>query len=725
MKKSIYTLAVFFSVVNGLFINEIHAQGTNRSDVEAQLPTEIKVKPTNDEWIFTVESKNGQKPIVVSQGEFERQFLKNLNLKEKPVTAQDIDEYLKLYIRFKMKIQDAVESGKDTLEDYKQELAMYRDQLAKNYLYDRNVTQQLIEEAYDRMKSEVKVSHILMACQRNANQALVDKVTKRMNEIHAALLRNPSKDNFAQFAASDSEDPGTKNSGGNLGYLTALQVVYEFENEVYNTPVGGISKVFRTDFGFHILRVEDKRPNPGDIKLRHILVRTGANSNHSVEEGEKMIREIFEKIKSGQETFESMARLHSEDYSSKYNGGIVDWVNTTQFIGDLERQMWVGKAFELKKDGDYTEVFKTNYGWHILQREGVRPLSSFDQMKPTLKTKVQQNQRSQISVDALVKRIKLDDGFKINSVDGANVYNAIKLPVISLMMKDSAVYKGSVNYESLPENITISKRNFKYRDLVLVQLGGEDHTVDEFVTHLIANKKPINTTADVYVDDRFNEWVSNVCVSYQNEHLEEKSVEFRDIYQEYREGILMFNRMQEKVWNKANMDSVGLEKYYQQHVSEYQWDNRFHVEFYFSVDDKMNKKVLKQVKKGISPEEIKKEHTQKALLDFNYRIGKYQLSDTALFPQRKALSRVFADEKMKKAKNKVFNLGKIGDDWVVVKVKEFLPAGPKTLEETRGPVASKYQEELEKMWIQELESKYSVKVNTEAVNNIKGKLISR
>ncbi len=724
MKKSIYVLLMFFAVVNLLSTQQLSAQNQRVTENQVNLPSNTEVNANND-WIFKINSKSSSNPIIVSQGEFERQFLKNLNLKEKPVSEKDIDEYLKLYIRFKMKIQDAIESGKDTIEEYKQELAMYRDQLAKNYLYDRNVTQQLIEEAYERMKSEVKVSHILMACPRNASQSQVDKVIKRMNEIHAALMRNPSKDNFASLAASDSEDPGTKNSGGNLGYLTALQVVYEFENEVYNTAVGGISKVFRTDFGFHILRVEDKRPNPGDIKLRHILVRTGANSNHSVEEGEKMIREIFEKIKSGQETFENLARLHSEDYSSKYNGGIVDWVNTTQFIGDLERQMWVGKAFELKQDGDYTEVFKTNYGWHILQRVGVRPLNSFDQMKPTLKTKVQQNQRSQISVDALVKRIKIEDGFKVNSIDGINVYQSVKVPIVGLLMKDSSFSGGTVNYDNLPEEISLGKRKFKMRDMVLIQLGGEDHSVDEFISHLIANKKVMTTSADEYLDNQFNDWVSNVCVSYQNEHLEDKSIEFRDIYQEYREGILMFNRMQEKVWNKANMDSVGLEKYFKEHIADYQWENRFHVEFYFSVDDKMNKRVFKQVKKGISPEEIKKEHTQKALLDFNYRIGKYQLSDTALFPQRQALIRVFSNDKMKKSKNKTYNLGKIGEDWVVVKVIEFLPTGPKTLEETRGPVASKYQEELEKQWIQELESKFTVESNSHAIQSVKGKLITR
>ncbi len=673
-----------------------------------------KIHQTTDDnaVIFTI-AKN---EILVS--EFERQFLKNLNIKEKPITASDIDDYLKLYIRFKMKIQDALDAGKDTVLAYKQELAMYRDQLSRNYLYDRRVTQKLIDEAFERMKYEVKVSHILISCPRNANKDVENKAEKRIKEIQSALKRDPSKENFSSFAKTDSDDPGTKYNGGQLGYLTALQVVYEFENEAYNTPVGSISGVFRTDFGFHILRVDDKRENLGDVRVRHILLRTGPNSNHTNEEAEKKINEIVTKIKSNSETFDVMARTHSEDFSSKYNGGLIDWLNTTQFVGDVERQEWIGRALALPKDGDITEPFKTSFGWHILQRVAVRPLGSYDQLKVMLKNKVQQNQRSQISVDSLVEKIKNEEGFRLNQT----MYNK----VMELLERDSNVRLGKFLVTSLPEKISVkdgkNNKEFKFLTSELFNFAGESYTVEAFANNIQANTKPISNTTEEFLRLEFNSWVRNICVSYQNQHLEEKSTEFRDIYTEYKDGILMFNRMQEIVWDRANTDSIGLAEYFKVHQNEYQWNDRFHVEFYFSSNEKMMKTVFKQVKKGIAADTLKKMHTKKNQLDFDYRIGKYQLSDTFLFPQQSVLTKLFTDPIYKKKSKAVYKMGQIGSDYVVVKIIEFLPAGPKKLEETRGPVASKYQSQLETEWISSLEKKYPVNVNNEALVKLKNKL---
>ena len=662
--------------------------------------------------LFTI-AKND---ILVS--EFERQFLKNLNIKEKPITSADIDEYLKLYIRFKMKIQDALDAGKDTILAYKQELAMYRDQLSRNYLYDRRVTQKLIDEAFERMRFEVKVSHILISCPRNANKETEGKAEKRIKEIQGALKRDPSKENFATFAKTDSDDPGTKFNGGQLGYLTALQVVYEFENEAYNTPVGSISGVFRTDFGFHILRVDDKRENLGDVRVRHILLRTGPNSNNTNEEAEKKINEIVSKINTNAESFDVMARTHSEDFSSKYNGGLIDWLNTTQFVGDVERQEWIGRALALPKDGDITTPFKTSFGWHILQRVAVRPLGNYDQLKVMLKNKVQQNQRSQISVDSLVEKIKSEEGYKLNQT----MYSRL----MELLIQDSTVRLGKFNTASIPEKITIKEgkniKEFKFLTAELFNFAGESYTVETFSNLIQSNTKPISNTSEEFLKLEFNSWVRNVCVSYQNQHLEEKSTEFRDIYNEYRDGILMFNRMQEVVWDKANTDSVGLTDYFKNHQIEYQWNDRFYVEFYFSSSEKMMKTVFKQVKKGISADTLKKIHTKKSQLDFDYRIGKYQLSDTFLFPQQTVLTKLFSDPIYRKKQTGVYKMGQIGSDFVIVKVKEFLPAGPKKLEETRGPVASKYQSQLESMWISSLENKYPVKISQEELLKLKKKL---
>ncbi len=687
---------------------------------------------TQDENVAEPKDKNVAEPVVftingkqkVYLGEFERQFLKNLNLNEKKVTAKDIDDYLKLYVKFKLKIQDAVDAGKDTSSSYRQELAMYREQLARNYLYDRSVTQGLIDEAYIRMQSEVKVSHILIMCSRDASEADVAKATKRINEVYNALKRNPSPENFADYAKTDSDDPGTKNSGGSLGYMTAMQVVYEFENQAYKTQIGQISEPFRTDFGFHIIRVEDVRKNPGDIKVKHILIRVGQNSDNTNEAAKQKIEEILAKIKNKAATFEEMAKTYSEDFNSRYNGGDLDWVNTTQFVGDVDRQGWIQKAYELKNAGDITEPFRTGFGWHLLQKIAVRPVGSYEQMKVSLKNQVQQNQRSQISVDALVDKVKKEENFKLNQ-------DALNFLIQSL---DSNYTNGNFKIEMLPAKYVVNsvnpttkkkeKTEFDFLKMEMFNFANESYTVEDFAIRLVGGKKKITSTIKESVETKLNTWVNDLCVNYQNNHLEEKSVEFRDIYQEYREGILMFNRMQEKVWDKANNDSVGLVNYFAKHNKEYTWADRFNVEVYYCVDEKMMKQVLKQVKKGIPADSLKRMHTTngRGRLDFDYRIGKYQSSDTFLFPQKKVLYNIFNTPEYKTAKNKVFKMGLVGNDYVVLKVKEFLPAGLKNLDETRGPVASKYQEELEVLWLGELESKYPVEVNQAALESFKVKL---
>jgi len=679
----------------------------------SQVNSELSVPNNENPTVFVV---NGNQEVQLD--EFERQFLKNLNLKEKAVSAADIDEYLKLYIRFKLKIQDAKDAGKDTLETYKRELAMYRDQLSRNYLYDRKVTDNLIKEAYDRSLYEVRVQHILIRVDRNASNDAVERAKKRLLEIRNQLLRDPSAENFATLASSDSQDDGTKENGGDLGYLTALQVVYEFENAAYNTNVGEISDIFRTDFGFHILRVQDKRKSRGDIRVRHIMLRTGENSNTTYEEAEKKITEIHAKITSGKESFEDMARNYSEDFSSKYNGGLVNWVNPTQFVGDLQRQDWIENAYKLEANGQMTKPFQTAYGWHILMREDIRPIGSFEDTKNTIKTKVQQNPRSQISVESFVSRLKEEENYTENT----EVLNML----FDYLKADSGLIKGKFDSDNMPETITVKQDgksvSYRYLDAELFRFAGEPYSVEEFAMRLSSNKSPINKDVSEWVSNEYKDWVRDVAIAYQNEHLEEKSQEFKFIFQEYREGILMFNRMQEMVWDKANNDSVGLANYFQANINDYQWNDRYNAEFYFCVDKKMMKKVFKQVKKGIGADSLRREHTKNNQLDFNYKIGKYQLSDTFLFPNNEVLKFLFNDEKFKTNQDKVYKLGELGNDFVVVKVKSFLPAGPKSLDETRGPVASKYQTVLEEEWISDLESRYPVVVDHNVIEDFKRKL---
>jgi len=345
-------------------------------------------------------------------------------------------------------------------------------------------------------------------------------------------------------------------------------------------------------------------------------------------------------------------------------------------------------------------------------------------MKVQLKNQVQQNQRSQISVDSLITKVKKQENYKLNQVALAFLMQSL----------DSNFMNGAFKLEMLPKKYTQKEKNektkkevvkeFDFLQMELFNLANESYTVEDFAVRLVNGKKKISGSKKEAVESKLNAWVNDLCVNYQNTHLEEKSVEFRDIYQEYREGILMFNRMQEKVWDKANNDSVGLVEYFKKHNKEYTWNDRFHVEAYYCVDEKMMKQVFKQVKKGIPADSLKRMHTSngRGRLDFDYRIGKYQSTDTFLFPQKKVLYNIFNTPEYRTAKNKVFKMGLVGNDYVVLKVREFLPAGLKSLDETRGPVASKYQEELEVLWLNELEAKYPVDINQSTIDMFKSKL---
>jgi peptidyl-prolyl cis-trans isomerase SurA len=666
----------------------------------------------NESVVFVVNpAVSNQMGQEVTYEEFKRQFLKNINLEEHQVTAAEIDDYLQLYIRFKMKIQDAVEAGQNENSAYLQELAMYREQLARNYLYDREVTADLIEEAYDRMRSEVRVSHILIACPRGANAQTEAQAKGRIEEIYQQLKRNNSAENFASLAETNSDDPGTKSAGGDLGWMTAMQVVYEFENFAYNTPEGDISPVFRTDFGYHILRVTAKRPNRGDIKVRHILIRVTAPGEEYDDAALKKIEEIRAQISSGQASFEEMARNYSEDYNSRYNGGVMDYVNTPQYIGDPDRQKWVDQAFLLTEPGQISPVFRTNYGYHLVQLMDIKPMASFDQMRSYLKQQVQQNARSKVSIDALVNKVKKENNFTENK--------AAYLAFLSVL--DSSFLQGAFQVDALPKSYNKDGKRFNLLDMELFRLGNDDYTVEDFALYLQTNRHAMNMDLSAAYETEYQAWVSQSCVENQNNHLDERSAEFRDIYQEYREGILMFNRMQELVWDKANNDSMGLAKFFNENRNDYRWNDRYHVDIYYCSDAKMMKTVAKQVKKGIQADSLLRMHTKNNPLGFNYRMGYYQWSDTGLVPNPAVLNTLFSQSSYR-SQTGIIKMNQIGEDWVVVNLHGFLPAGPKELSECRGPVTSRYQEELEQRWMDDLESRYEVSINYEIVEALKQEL---
>jgi peptidyl-prolyl cis-trans isomerase SurA len=336
-----------------------------------------------------------------------------------------------------MKVFEADANGLDTISSFKTELAGYRKQLAAPYLTDKNVNEALIQEAYERMKTEVKASHILIrvtedalpkdtieaytrliiirdalmgknptpakiaeyeAILKKSSSALTKASTKqdtlnyntKLNAVKGiSVALNSGNDKFSAAAKKTSEDPSAADNGGDLGYFTSLQMVYPFENAAYKTNNGDITMPVRTRFGYHILKVVDKRPRQGEILTAHIMVKFAKDMGEKEKSNLKTkIDEIYTKLKAG-EKFEDLARQFSDDKPSAEKGGQLQWFGSSRMPIEFEKA-----AFALTNNGDYSEPFTTNYGWHIVKRIDKKGLASFADMKGDLKQRIGKDSRT-------------------------------------------------------------------------------------------------------------------------------------------------------------------------------------------------------------------------------------------------------------------------------------------------------------------------------------------
>ena len=670
--------------------------------------------------VFTIED------ISVSSDEFKRQFLKNLDLTTAIITEKDLDEYLDLYVKFKLKLKDAYDNGVDTTNAYSQEMAMYRQQLAANYLIDKEVTESLLKEAHARMQNNIKAAHILVMFPANYTEKdtlnAFLKLTAILKDIRAEKI------SFEDAAKKYSDDKGTSENGGNLGFFTALQLVYPFETAAYSTPIGSITNVFRTTFGYHIVKVLDIKKNEGELNVSNLLIRKGDIGKLTDEEAKKKVFDIFNSIKSGEETFEVMVRKHSEDFNTKYRAGSMGSLNLAANVGDLEKQDMVQRAFALATDGDITEPFETEKGWNIIQRGVLRELGTYETMRTMLKSIIQKDERSKKSVESLIDQVRSEEYSEISGNDMMRFFK-------NEVSKDSSFQKGTwkrADFPKMREEFKVIPANKSKKDKIelenvnMFSLGADNYSFGQFLDVLeiyYPKGKPIESNSEKWISNLYVSYQKDKILSYQNNHLEEKNEDFRNIYQEYREGILMFNRQQAMVWDKSNTDSAGLANYYEQHKAKYMWPDRFEMQVYNTTSKANMKKVYCQVKDGIKTDSILRYHNKKNSLEADYRAGKYAAKDGFLLSDSQILKLVFADEKYQKKNGKIYKLNEVNSDWIVVRIIEFLPAGPKKLSETRGAIAAKYQDYLEKEWISSLKAKYKVEINQEVFDSIKKELV--
>lgn len=615
----------------------------------------------------------------VTQTEFLQIYTKN---NPNPSFDKDsLDRYMELFQVFKLKVAEAEALGYDTIPRLKKELEGYKKQLALPYLIDSVQNQTMVTEAYNRTANEVRCSHILIKLDPNASPKDTLEAYNRLLGLKARIEKG---EDFASVAKSKngSEDPSVVNNGGDLGYFTAFQMVYPFEEKAYNTPVGQVSAPFRTRFGYHILKVTDKRPARGTIKVAHIMIATGREaSTETRQNAEKKINEIYDSLVAGA-AWDKMVNAYSEDANSTKKAGELPTFGS----GTSQRMVleFEDAAFALKEVGQFSKPVKTQYGYHIIKLLEWSPVKSFDVIRRELQAKVNKDERSKVTQDSFVQKLKTQYNYQDKSAKGLEWF------VNNL---DSNYYVGKWKATELKSNKT------------LFVLGGQKFKQKEFAQYVEKNFRSVRKDeAAVVVKQLYSQWEKAAILAYEESLLPAKYPAFKALVQEYHDGIILYEIMQDQVWNKAVKDTAGLRTFFNENRSKYSWSERINATVYECKDEHIAVQVYGMLLKSdtITSKNVIEVINKDSELNLKVRMNKFELKQTAYLNNRNwtlGLNPVYSYE------------GK----WYVVKVAEIMAPAPKEFTEAKGLATSDYQVYLEKKWLDALRSKHQIVINTDVL----------
>lgn len=626
-----------------------------------------------DKVLFTIEDE----PTYVS--EFSRVYKKNLDIIDEK-DQKEIEEYFDLFVEYKLKLKEARNLQLDEKDAYKKELAGYRKQLAHNYLTDDNATEKLVKEAYNRMQKEVKASHILIKVTLDAAPKDTIAAYEKIMDIRKKVVNGGD---FGELAVSYSDDPSAKGNTrmpgnkGNLGYFSAFRMVYPFESAAFNTKIGDVSMPVRTQFGYHLIKVEDVRENVGEVTVAHILLLDKKEEENS-ENPEQKIKDIYSQIQNGSD-FGTLAKRFSEDRSSGVNNGRLPKFGR----GRLRSKVFEDIAFSLKEPNEISKPFKSEFGWHIVQLVSKHPMKSYEEEKPVLERKIKNDKRSNVINSSILKKIKklytINEGVTARS----DFYQ---------LASDPSFF--TRNWQKPSDASFLQKTAFSVKDTAI--------NYDEFITYLLklsGRMTAKNPDAKSFINHHYKEFMDARLLAFYENDLENVNEEFAAIYGEYRDGLLLFDLMEDQIWNKAKTDTIGLEKFFNAHKEDYKWNKRVEAVIASCTQETAAKKVQQLLKEGKSLDEIKKEVNKNGQVNVIFSPGVYEEGHRNLpedFQFNMGISSIFKDGQ---------------DGLTIVKVNNIIPASYKELSEVKGKVISDYQVYLEKEWIKNLKKNYKIKIN--------------
>ncbi|MBK6392768.1 MAG: peptidylprolyl isomerase [Saprospiraceae bacterium] len=613
----------------------------------------------------------------VSVDEFLYIYGKN-NGKDADYSKKSLDEYLDLYQKFKLKVAKAKALKLDTLQDLREELHMYQQQVSNSYIMDKEVTDQLIKEIYERQKHDISVKHVFFQLAPNASPADTLSAYTRAMKAYEELAKGVP---FGKVVMDNSDDRSNLNYSGDLGYVSAMlpEGFYNIENTIYALKIGEFSKPVRSSAGYHILRVDDIRPARREIEIAQILIKNPADPG-----SKDKAMQVYQQLKNGGD-FKQLVGTYSEDANSKARDGYIGFIGINQFDKTFEDEV-----FSLKIDGDISKPIETRLGWHIIKRISQKEEEPYAIAKEKIKVLLESDSRYQYARSRVIDRIKSNNHFQVNDQNLKNFTDALPTDVASF------------SWEVSPE----------LPDLELFRLGNTSYTSKPFAQYLKSNTQerlqyPNGTPGSVIVPAIFKSYINDKVIEFEQGNLSKSYPEFRNLMREYEEGILLFEITRQSVWDRASTDTVGLKAFYNKNKSAYMWNERAMVNEYTvkSNDEALVKTIYAYSGKKSQENLFKKFNKKQTLVTFE----KDYLEKESEEMKSLSWTANFLTP---------FNIDKEKGITTWKKVEKILPPSQKTLEEARGYVIADYQDYLEKEWVAQLQKEYKVVVNQEVFDSL-------
>jgi len=624
---------------------------------------------TYDPVLMTI---NG-KPVLKS--EFE--YIYNKNNTNNSLDKKTLDEYVDLFINFKLKVEEAKRQGIDTTASFLGELSGYRSQLTKPYLTDSSVDEALLHEAYERSKTDLDVSHILIRIPQNATPS---DTLKALNEING-IWKRLEKESFAKVAKEVSQDQSAEQNNGHIGWISAFRTVYPFETAAYNTAVGSYSAPVRTAFGYHIVKVHARRNSLGDVLVSHIMILTSKGNEAQNKKAKVTIDSLYQRVLAGDD-FGALAKKYSQDKGSAVKNGELPWFGSGRMVPEFETA-----AFALKNVGQISKPVQSAYGWHIIKLLNKKGLAPFDELKAELESKIKRDERANKGQQVFLDRLRSEYDYKLITANLEEFYKLLKNKKLS----DSTF---------IADAAKLNKPLFSF--------DGKYYSQSDFAQYLKKNQGTDKMTPSEIIDGKLKAFADAELLAYEDSQLENKYDDFRFLMQEYHDGILLFEVSNKEVWDKASKDTQGLIKYFNKHKVDYTWEKPHFKGRVIFCKDKETLNAAKLIVKKSAADSIDK-YLKVRLNDSIQHVkvekGLYVQGDNKV-----------VDSEIFKSKEKYVP----ATDYPYFFVEgKLLKNKPEDYSDVRGLVTADYQEYLEQEWIKALRAKYPVTVDQNVLKTVK------